>query len=611
MLRRLHLLMFAGTALVLTGFVLAAYATDVLGDSELDTVDARFAIRGDLEPQADVVIAGIDEQSFTELGEQWPFPRSLHAEAIDQLAKDGARVIAYDVQFTEASTVEDDQALADSIARAGNVVLATTVVDERGRTNVFGGDDVVRSLRARAAHAGYRTDSGRVVRRMARELEKLETFPVATVERAQRRQIRADDFPADPAWIDFHGRSNVQTVSFHRVVRGDFPPGTFRDRIVVVGATAPSLQDVHPTSVSGEEFMYGVEILANSISTILRDFPLREAPEWVTIALILLFGAVAPLIAIRFGPLRAALIGLALAGLYFAFVQLLFDAGVIVGFVYPEASLAFGIVGALGVALVVDAFERARVRDLFSRFVPEPVVDEVLAHVDEDLRLGGERRVVTVLFSDIRGFTSYSETRPPEQVIEVLNHYLTTMTDAILGHGGTLVAFIGDGILGVFGAPIPMDDHADRAFAAAREVAGPALDEFNEWMRAEGHGDGFRIGVGLNSGPVMAGNVGSERRLEYTVIGDTANTASRIEGMTKGGPSMVLLSDSVRLAFTREHPPLVQMDTAPVRGRKAGVVLWAPGPLSPDGRGDAGQPRSRTSSEDRSHARPPAPRAPR
>jgi adenylate cyclase len=572
---RLRLLMFAGTAAVLTGFVLAAYAADVLEDSELDTVDARFAIRGDLDAPDDIAIVGIGERSFTELGEQWPFPRSLHAEAIARLRRDGARVIAYDVQFTEPSNPSDDQALADAIARAGNVVLATTVVDDRGGTNVLGGDDVLRGLGARAGHAGLTTDSGRVVRRMPRELDRLESFAVAAVERARGRQVATSDFP-DPSWIDYHGRTRVRTIPFFRVVRGEFPPGTFRDQIVVVGATAPSLQDVHPTSVSGDEFMYGVEIHANSISTLLRDFPLREAPEWATVALILLFGAVGPLIAIRFGPLRAAVIGLALAALYFAFVQLVFNAGVIVGFLYPEASLALGVVGALGVALVLDAFERERVRDIFSRFVPEPVVDEVLENVDEDLRLGGELAVVTVLFSDVRGFTTFSEEREPDEVIEVLNRYLTTMTDVILRHGGTLVAFMGDGIMAAFGAPIPMHDHADRAYAAASEMAGPALDEFNEWLRSEGRGDGFRIGVGLNSGAVMAGNVGSEKRLEYTVIGDTTNTASRIEGMTKGTPHMIMLSESTRMMMTRDHPDLEQMEAMDVRGRQAKVVIWAP-----------------------------------
>ena len=573
--RRLRLLMFAGTALVLTGFVLAAYATDVLEDSELDTVDARFAIRGDLDPPADIAIVGIDERSFIELGEQWPFPRSLHAEAISRLKRDGARVIAYDVQFTEPSNPSDDQALADAIARAGNVVLATTVVNERGGSSVLGGDEVLRSLGARAAHAGLTTDSGRVVRRTSREIDGLETLSVAAVERSQDRQLPQDAFP-DPAWIDYHGRTNVRAIPFHRIVRGGFEPGTFRDQIVLVGATAPSLQDVHPTSVSGDEFMYGVEIHANAISTLLRDFPLREVPGWVTVALILLFGAVGPLIAIRFGPLRAAFIGLALAGLYVAFVQLVFNAGLIVGFLYPEASLALGVVGALGVALVLNAFERERVRDIFSRFVPEPVVDEVLKNVDKDLRLGGELQVVTVLFSDIRGFTTFSETREPDEVIEVLNRYLTSMTDVILRHGGTLVAFMGDGIMAAFGAPIPMDDHADRAYAAAQEMAGPALAEFNEWLRAEGQGDGFRIGVGLNSGAVMAGNVGSQQRLEYTVIGDTTNTASRIEGMTKGTPHMIMLSESTRAMMIHDHPDMEEMEEMEVRGRQAKVVIWAP-----------------------------------
>jgi adenylate cyclase len=568
--------MFAGTALVLTAFVLAAYAADVLEDSELDTVDARFAIRGDLDPPKDIVIVGIGEESFAELGEQWPFPRTLHAEAIRNLHDDGARVIGYDVQFTERSNPADDRALAESIAQAGNVVLATTAVDERGRTNVFGGEDVLRSLSTRAAHAGYATDAGRVVRRMARELENLETLAVAVVERGTRKQIPPDAFPEERPWIDYHGKSNVRRIPFYRVARGEFPKGTFKDKYVVVGATAPSLQDVHATSVSGDDFMYGVEVLANSISTILRDFPLREAPPWTTVALIVLFGALGPLIAIRFGPLRAAFIGLGLAVLYAVVTQLAFNSGLIVGFLYPEASLALGVVGALGVALVLNAFERERVRDLFSRFVPEPVVDDVLRNVDEDLRLGGQRELVTVLFSDVRGFTSFSETREPEDVIEVLNRYLTTMTDVILRHGGTLVAFMGDGIMAVFGAPIELDDHADRAYAAAHEMAGPALDEFNEWMRSNGYHEGFRIGVGLNSGVVMAGNVGSEKRLEYTAIGDTTNTASRIESMTKGTPHMIMLTESTRMMMIRERPELERIDSVAVRGRREAVVIWAP-----------------------------------
>jgi adenylate cyclase len=226
------------------------------------------------------------------------------------------------------------------------------------------------------------------------------------------------------------------------------------------------------------------------------------------------------------------------------------------------------------VAAVVHGFERERVRDLFSRFVPEAVVDDVLARVDDELRLGGERRVVTVLFSDIRGFTRYSEERAPEEVIEVLNRYLTVMSNVILDHGGTLIAYMGDGIMAVFGAPTEQVDHSDRALAAAEQMAGPALEEVNAWIRARG-GQDFKIGIGLNSGPVMAGNVGSERRMEYTTIGDTTNTAARLETMTKGTGHTIFLADSVRQMLTRQRADLLRVAEMQVRGKEEPVVVWS------------------------------------
>ena len=216
-----------------------------------------------------------------------------------------------------------------------------------------------------------------------------------------------------------------------------------------------------------------------------------------------------------------------------------------------------------------------RTRELFARFVPEAVVDEVLEGADENLRLGGERRTATVMFSDLRAFTSFAEARSPELVIEVLNRYFSAMSEVILGRGGTLIGFLGDGIIAAFGAPIERADHADRALSAAREMTGDALTSFNGWLQEQGIGDGFRMGVGLNSGEIMAGNVGSERRLEYTVIGDKANTASRLEAMTKETPYMVLLTDATRAMLTREVPDLVEVDTREVRGRRAPVRLWS------------------------------------
>jgi adenylate cyclase len=219
---------------------------------------------------------------------------------------------------------------------------------------------------------------------------------------------------------------------------------------------------------------------------------------------------------------------------------------------------------------------RTQTRDLFSRFVPDSVVAQVLDRADseDDVRLGGELLTATVLFSDLRGFTSFAEGREPDEVIGVLNRYLTEMSDAILDHDGTLVAYMGDGIMAVFGAPIASEDHADKALGAARVML-ERLERFNAWMREEGLGDGFKMGIGLNSGDVMSGNVGSARRLEYTAIGDTTNTSARLEGMTKGTPYQLFVADTT---YARLHEPPADMDSLDeleVRGRKAGLKVWA------------------------------------
>jgi adenylate cyclase len=159
-------------------------------------------------------------------------------------------------------------------------------------------------------------------------------------------------------------------------------------------------------------------------------------------------------------------------------------------------------------------------------------------------------------------------------VIEALNRYLTAMSEAILDHGGTLVAYMGDGIMAVFGAPLQQDDHADRALEASREML-ERLQGFNQWLRDQGLHDGFKMGIGLNSGPVMSGNVGSERRLEYTALGDTTNTAARLEGMTKGTPHQLYVSDSTHQMLTRPAEDLVPVGEVEVRGRKAKVRLWS------------------------------------
>ena len=222
----------------------------------------------------------------------------------------------------------------------------------------------------------------------------------------------------------------------------------------------------------------------------------------------------------------------------------------------------------------IQRLERARVRDVFARFLPEPVVDEVLSRADGQVRLGGVRVIGTSLFADLRSFTTFAERRPPDEVIGVLNRYLGEMSDAVLDNGGTLVAYMGDGLMAVFGAPIACDDHADRAVATAREMRDSRLPRFNAWAAGRGYGE-FRIGVGICSGPLMSGNVGSERRLEYTAIGDATNTAARLEKLTKELGRPVLLADSTYALLTDPPGDLVAAGEVTVRGRQAPTRLWS------------------------------------
>jgi adenylate cyclase len=218
--------------------------------------------------------------------------------------------------------------------------------------------------------------------------------------------------------------------------------------------------------------------------------------------------------------------------------------------------------------------EQTRVRDVFTRFLPEPIAAEILARSGGQPSIGAVRLWATVMFIDLRGFTAFAESQPVEQVITVLNRYLGTMGDAVLDHGGTLVAYLGDGLMAGFGAPIERVDHADRAVAAAREMATNRLRDFNGWLRAEGIGDGFRMGIGLNSGRVMSGTLGSERRIEYTLIGDTTNTAARIEQLTKQTGHSILVADQTRSNMTTGADGLIFVDEFEIRGRQSRLKLW-------------------------------------
>ncbi len=583
--RNLKLLMLALVALGATGLGVAAYATNLLRTLDLNTMNSRFAIRGNQRPHPNILEVKIDSNSLANIPYQWPFPRAVDGKVMSNIAAQHPKAIAFDVQFSQPSDrgQNDEVAFLNGAGNAnGRLILSWTATDpSNGNVQLFGLAQTQKALRqagVQPANGLFPTEPGDFDREMEYSIGKLETFAPVSAGVAAGHKVKP--FTGN-RWIDFAGPSGTYpAISFSSAYYGTadgtktgpkLPSNTYTGKIVVIGATSPVLQDIHPTPT--DPAMPGPEVQANAIATVLDGFPLSSVPGWVDVLLIVVLGVAVPLASIWVRPLVSIGIAVALGIAFAIFVQLMFNAGLVVTFVYPLGALVLAAVGALAVQLVTEAFERIRTVDLFARFVPEDVVDEVLKSAD-GLRLGGIQREGTIMFTDLRGFTSFSESLTPAQVIEVLNHYLSEMSDAILDNGGTLVAYMGDGIFAVFGAPLEQHDHADRALRTAREMLETRLPRFNEWIRSEGLGDGFRMGIGLNSGRVMSGHVGSERRVEYAAVGDTTNTASRIEGMTKGTAHQLLLSDSTREALVEPAEDLVFVDEVDIRGRVARMKLW-------------------------------------
>ena len=328
---------------------------------------------------------------------------------------------------------------------------------------------MVRSVGARVGNATVQPDAGGVLRKFPLSFQGLSGFAVvaAGAVTAETGAPRSGDL-GEQAWIDYRGPpETIRTVPYSRVLNGQVPAETFHDKIVVVGTGTPGLKDVHPIPTADDEVMSGAEVQANAIWTVANDFPLRSSAWAVGALLVLALAAIPPLLNVRLGPFVALLASAAVGCVYVVAVQLAFNGGTILPLTYPLIALAMAAIGSLAVTTVLTAFERQWVHDTFARFVPEPVVDEVLEHADEDHRLGGVRREGTVMFTDLRGFTSFSERLEPDRVVEVLNRYLAEMSEAIMDRGGTLVTYMGDGIMAVFGAPLEQPDHADRALACS------------------------------------------------------------------------------------------------------------------------------------------------
>ena len=658
-----------------------------LQNVEMRSLDARFRLRGPRPVDPRIVIVAIDEKTLQHVG-SWPIGRNAYAQLIDRLHDVGARIIALDVTFPtpeKNSAVEalkrlesevgknaspatiakirqiqassdNDRILADSMTRAGNVILGhlflneerAKSMDERAAEDYF---DVIwakpfpqmqkvsghdfdlndawckpdRSGSCTNAPVFYGVESNiRILAEAARSYGFFNSLPDqdGTVRRVPLlvRYRDRDFYPSlafqvvrefedikDQDIVGFIAPNGLERVQFgpHSlttehdasllvnyagpaqtyphismadVISGNTRDERFRDAIVLVGATAIAGNDLRTIPFLSENYS-GVEIHANEIDNLLhleqrgRGF-LRRGPreEFIDILFILLFGIAFGVIFGLVKPLYSTLSAIAALVLFGLFVYYAFAShGVWLNFVLPVGTLGFNYATITSFRMIKEEREKRRVRKTFERYVSPGVIRLIEREPKKYFRQGGELKELSVMFTDIRSFTQIAEGLTPDELVLLLNEYLGEMTDIVFKRWGTLDKYIGDAMMAFWGSPYPQADHAIRACSAALDMSA-RLEVLNEQWASEGRKQ-LRIGIGINTGPVNVGNMGSSRRFAWTVMGDDVNLASRLEGQTKAYQIARIISEST-YNQVKDHFVCREIDRIRVKGKQNPVAIF-------------------------------------
>lgn len=560
---------------------------------EAKTYDLRFKLmRGAVAPHPDIAVIAIDDRSIAELG-RYPWSRDRYARLIDRLAAAKAKAVMFDVFFPEPENEAKDRLLADALNRAGNVALSV-VFDFDASGNVAA---ITRSLpqleRAaiRVGHINQMPDDDGVIRRIPLLLEKNgQQIPslglVGAMLALNENALTPADYeivlgerhiPVDEGyrmWIDYTGGPGVYPrYSFTDVMHGRVAVSELQGKILFLGATAVGVYDMRVTPFHGNT--PGVEIHATVADDILSRRHIRQGgiEALMDMALIVLMGATVYFLTVRlrlYGAIPAT--GILLAG-YIWFTQYMFAAGHWINIIYPMlAAIIALLVGGSFRYLVLERDAR-EMRSMFSSYLSPKLVAR-LEKDPEAARIGGDNKEVTVLFTDIKNFTTFSESHPPQEVVSRLNEYLGAMVQVIEQHDGTIDKFIGDGIMAYWGAPLAQPDHAGLALACIKAIDERMRQLCEQWQ-AENI-EPFQIRGGLQSGEVVAGNVGfAGKKMEYTVIGDTVNQAARLEGAAKYyGVSFLAGDATYKLSCDRFQ--YRELDKIRVVGKMQPVTIYEP-----------------------------------
>jgi adenylate cyclase len=604
---RTRVLVSGALACAVSLAVSGAYRGNFLAAAQARATDFLFISRPPVAATSTVIV-GVDQNTYRALlpahGPMANWPRTIYARALDALRDASPRVIVLELFFDAPKP--GDEELTAAMRAAGNVLTPVVAQGSRdfapepGVAQTF--DIFVRPTAAiRDASAGegvvnLTTDRDTVIRGLPLLLragtEELPALALAAVARFTRRPAVVDR-PSTGGTVHAAGRAIPVGATDSMLINflgspvsagqpGPFPiiplvdvlHGTFdrqlvADKIVVVGFTIRGV-DEHPTPTTAGTRMWGAEILANAVETILQQrflVPLRPA---LTHALIVGLAMGAAGLAGVWRPLPALLVVVASLALYLVAAVVAFDSGVVVSLVYPPMAL----LGAFGLTLVYRAVfeqrEQRMIQDAMARYL-SPAVSRWVLEEPKRLNLSGETREMTVLFSDLRNFTTVTYQLPPAALVSLLNEYRTSMTEVVFKHDGVLAQYAGDAIEAFWNAPMDQVDHAQRACAAALDMV-EMLIELQPAFHRRGWID-LEMGIAINTGAMIVGNMGSRQRVEYTAVGDSVNVAARLERLTKEYGVRVVVGAATRAAAGNQFEYRF-LDLVAVKGRSEPLAVW-------------------------------------
>ena len=571
-----------------------AVVTSFLGTTDKLVEDKLYHNPGTVSSK--IRIIKIDDKTMNKLGDFLSWDRGVYADLLETLyVSDDVKpaVVGFDILFSSEKSVAPDERFAEACEKHGNVVCGFSYsftseleTDKDGnlindtmsvQEKVVPYDGLNKVVKIGFANALMDKDDS-VIRSTFIYFDeengtRTKSFSAAVYEAYMEACGKKVTYATEESAMSFRYTAkpgDYESVSLCDVLDGTVAPEVFDDCIVLVGVYASGLLDSYFVPVDRGQQMYGVEIHANAIQAMMENKSLSRIPAWIDALVAAIIVAALVFVCERLSVIKTVVIcgGVVVVKLLAGLI--LFKLG------YSGNNLVL-----LAMAILIAIYytgmhyykaRRAKVsiERAFSKYVAPQVVDEIAKTGTYELKLGGENRDVAVLFVDIRGFTPLSESLEPEQVVDILNSYLELTTSCIFRHGGTLDKFIGDATMAVFNAPFDTEDYVYKAVLTAWDIVQGGIEMEKELSERYGKEVGF--GVGVNCGPAVVGNIGCEFRMDYTSIGDTVNTAARLEANAPKGT--VYISDTV-YEQVKERIEVEEVGQIPLKGKSNGVFVYS------------------------------------